>query len=348
MPLLMGQVVVAGSSVGGLAAALAVARQRHRVTVLGERCSFVPPDAGVHLRPGDLEALGRLGVRLPGPGQAVSVRELRLLDGVTGEPLASVPAGPRQGRPHAVVADRDLRDLLRKACGDDPLICIRDDVSVVHYEQTGESLTVFLSSGERHRSDALIGADGVCSPVRLRLTGDAARLSPHATFHTSVTFDGLPETLIAELSARSAVTLWAGPGWQLVHYPAGGSRLGIVVTCAHDARSLVQGVRTSAARIHDRLPGLAVPAAELLARGADWRMWVWCDQERTPRWHEGRVVLTGAAVRPAFQYSLPAAFVAVDDAVLLGDVMDCDAADFPAAFRSYAAHRGRGGRAPGT
>ncbi|WP_157855870.1 FAD-dependent monooxygenase [Streptomyces aureocirculatus] len=348
MPLLMGEVVVAGSSVGGLAAALAIARQRHRVTVLRERCSFVPPDAGVHLRPGDLWALGQLGVGLPVHGRAVSVRELRLLDGVTGKHLASVTAGSRHGRPHAVIPDRDLRDLLRKACGDDPLICIRDDVSVVHYEQSGERLTVFLSSGERHTSDALIGADGVCSPVRLRLTGGTARLSPHATFHTAVALDSLPEPLLGRLSAPSAVTLWAGPDWQLVHYPAGGDRLGIVVTCAHDARSPVHGARTPAARILDRLPGLAGPAAELLAHGSDWRMWLWCDQERVTRWHEGRVALTGAAVRPAFQYSLPAAFVAVDDAILLGNAMDCDAADFPQAFRSYADNRGRGGHAPGT
>ena len=339
MPLSMGEVVVAGSGVGGLAAALAVARQRHWVTVLKERDPFVPPDAGVHLTPTALRALDQLGIGLDAHRRAVTVHEVHLVNGVTGRPISTVPTDSRHGRPHAVVHGGDLYDLLLEACGNDPAIRIREDTAVVHYEQTDQRLTVFLGTGERLRVDALIGADGVCSPVRRQLTGQAGRVSPYATFHTAVPRERVPARLQPQLSARTAVTLWEGPSWQLAHYPSGDRRVGITATCAHDAPALVRGTPATAAQVLDRMPRLAEAARELVGLGTEWRMWVPCDGDRDPPWCDRRVVLTGAAVRPAFQHSLPTAFQAVDDAVRLGNMMDCDPADFPQAFRSYARRR---------
>ncbi|MFF9626945.1 FAD-dependent monooxygenase [Streptomyces griseosporeus] len=339
MPISMGEVVVAGSGAGGLAAALAIARQRHRVLVLGDSDPFVPPDAGVHLTPGVLRALDRIGVGLDARDRAATVGRVHVVDGVTGQPITTMPAASRHGRPHAVVRGRDLLELLRRRCRTDPAIRLREDASVVGYEQSDERLTVRLSTGERLAADALVGADGVCSQVRLRLTGATRRTSPYATFHTTFPADRMPVPPASPFTDRASVTLWAGPDWQLVRYPAGEDRVGVAANCPHDADTLVPGARVPGSQVLLRLPGLTESAQELVSLGTDWRMWVPCDPAPLTRWHDRRVVLTGAAVRPAFLCAFPAALQAVDDAVRLADVMDCDAADFPEAFRSYAVHR---------
>lgn len=342
MPISMGDVIVVGGDIGGLVTALAVARQRHRVKILQAHDSFVAPEAGMHLTPGALRALDLLGVGDVVRHRAVPVAGLRLLDGATGDPLTSVPtfAEPvlAQSRWNAVVRGHDLLAPLRQACWRNPLILMRPRSTVTHYEQNGSRVTAFLTTGERLHANALIGADGLCSPVRLQLTGDVDAVSRSTTFHTTFPLDQVPEALVLRGVGRS-VTLWAGPDWQLVHYPTGGRSLCLSVTCAGGEGRLVYGAPVEPARVVAALSDAYAPARELVSLGRDWRMWVACRRAPLTSWRDRRVVLTGDAAWPSSMHAFPASSKAVEDALRLGTLMDCDAADFPQAFQAYAEHR---------
>ncbi|MFD4028781.1 FAD-dependent monooxygenase [Streptomyces sp. NPDC058576] len=337
MPISMGDVIVVGGDIGSLTTALAIARQRHRVKILDGGDSVVAPGTGFHLTPGVMRALDVLGVGNHARGRAVPVTEL-LLDGSTGAPLTTVrsSAGParRDHGWHSVIPGRHLLEPLRDACWSNPLIRIRPRSTVTGFEQRDGRVTALLASGERIHGDALIGADGLCSPVRLQLSGERDAVSASAMFHTSVPLDQVPPSLVSR-GVGSAVTLWAGPDWQLVHYPNGERSLCLSVTCADRSGTVVRGAPVEAARVLEALSEACPAARDLVSLGTDWSMWVPCSRDPVTNWRDSRVVVTGEASWPTPLHAFPASGRAVEDALLLGNLMDCDPADFPQAFRAY-------------
>ncbi|CAM5518044.1 hypothetical protein SGLAM104S_07639 [Streptomyces glaucescens] len=85
----MADILIAGGGIGGLAAALGLARRGHRVTVLERREMFTEVGAGIQLGPNAFAALTRSA---SGGGP----RPRRLIDeplhGRTGERVATLPA----------------------------------------------------------------------------------------------------------------------------------------------------------------------------------------------------------------------------------------------------------------
>jgi 2-polyprenyl-6-methoxyphenol hydroxylase-like FAD-dependent oxidoreductase len=77
-------------------------------------------------------------------------------------------------------------------------------------------------------------------------------------------------------------------------------------------------------------------ARRLLELGQEWRTWVLCDRDPVAEWVDGRVVLLGDAAHPMLQYAAQGACMALEDAVLLGDLVDGRAAaDLPPLLEKF-------------
>ncbi|MFG3116799.1 3-hydroxybenzoate 6-monooxygenase [Streptomyces sp. NPDC048197] len=336
----MAKILIAGGGVGGLAAALATARHGHRVTVLERRDSFTELGAGIQLGPNAFHALDRLGVGDAVRQRAVFIDELRFMDGTTGRQVRSMPLTgayrTRFGNPYAVVHRTCLYEPLLAACRATDGIELRTDSPVVRYDQDTGSVTAVLAGGARLTGDALIGADGIRSTVRGQLLGDGEpRVSGHTIYRSVIPMAKVPEDL-----RWNTVTLWAGPKWHFVHYPVGGGEfLNLAATRDDGATEAVAGLPAERDRVLAEFPDLGSTARRLLELGENWKSWVLCDRDPADRWTDGRVALLGDAAHPMLQYAAQGACQALEDAVVLGELLDGPAADVVQRLEKYHAVR---------
>ncbi|MFE3865770.1 FAD-dependent monooxygenase [Streptomyces goshikiensis] len=317
-------VIVAGGGIGGLAAALSVARRGRRVIVLERRAEFTELGAGIQLAPNAFHMLDLLGVGDEVRGRAVHVSELRCMDGTTGERVGSMELTGayrrRFGNPYSVVHRSDLYQPLLDACRRDGLIELRTSSAVVGYRQDTARVTTVTDGGEEFTAAALIGADGIRSAVRQQVIGDGEPVVSGQTIYRSL----LPMDQVPEELRWNAVVLWAGPGWNFVHYPVGGgSLLNLAATRTDGASRPVAGLPAGKAHVMAQFPQLHDSARRLLDLGEEWRSWVLCDREPQAGWTDGRVTLLGDAAHPMLQYATQGAAMALEDAVLVGALLDC-------------------------
>ncbi|MEV6318928.1 3-hydroxybenzoate 6-monooxygenase [Streptomyces sp. NPDC051776] len=337
----MVNILIVGGGIGGLAAAIGIARNGHRATVLERRDTFAELGAGIQLAPNAFRALDHLGVGDAVRDRAVHIDALRLMDGTTGECVATMqltgPYRERFGNPYVVVHRNDLYEPLLEACRAAPGVALRADSPVVSYEQDDTGVTAVLGTGERVRGAALIGADGIRSVVRRQLVGDGEpRVSGHTIYRSVIPMEQVPGQL-----RWNTVTLWAGPLWHFVHYPIGhGSYLNLAAVRDDGAREVVTGVPAERAHVLGEFPDLGDTAQQLLELGEDWRRWVLCDRDPVNRWTDGRVTLLGDAAHPMLQYAAQGACMALEDAVFLGELLhECGGDEVPGRLETYAGGR---------
>ena len=315
-------IVVAGAGIGGLAAALGLARKGFRVAVLERAPVLGEVGAGIQLGPNAFHAFDGLGVGDAARAMAVYIDRLRLMDAMTAEDIASIdlsePFRRRFGNPYGVIHRGDLHGVFVRACRDNPLIELRTGCAVIGYEQDGSTVTARLLSGERVEGSVLIGADGLWSRVREQVVGDGPpRVTGHTTYRSVIPTERMPEDL-----RWNAATLWAGPKCHIVHYPLSGWKVfNLVVTYHNDAPEPVAGKPVDEEEVMSGFRHVHPRAQDIIRHGTDWKLWVLCDRDPVERWVDGRVALLGDAAHPTLQYLAQGACMAMEDAVCLAHEM---------------------------
>src|SRR5262249_27546374 len=84
-------VIIAGGGIGGLAAALALARKGYRSVVLEQAPQFGEIGAGIQIAPNAWHALDALGVGQLVKKEAVFIERLLMMDGISGERMIDIP-----------------------------------------------------------------------------------------------------------------------------------------------------------------------------------------------------------------------------------------------------------------
>jgi len=333
-------IIIAGGGIGGLAAALGLARKGYRSIVLEKAPQLGEIGAGIQLGPNAFHAFDYLGVGDMARRMAVYIDSLRFMDAMTGEEVTRIPLDDtfrtRFENPYAVVHRGELFGVFLRACKENPLIelCVGSEVKT--YDQDGSSVTAFLANGETVVGRALIGADGLWSNIRRKLVGDGApRVSGHTTYRSVIPIEEMPEDL-----RWNAATLWAGPKCHIVHYPLSGWKtFNLVVTYHNDAAEPVAALPVTKEEVAKGFAHVAPVARQVIERGKDWKLWVLCDRDPVSNWVDERVALLGDAAHPMLQYFAQGACMAMEDAVCLSAELEGNEVSIESALLAYNSKR---------
>src|SRR5262252_6577578 len=109
-------ILIAGGGIGGLAAALALARRGYAVKVLEQMAEIGEIGAGIQLGPNAFSAFDALGIGEGTRAKAVYNDRLVMMDAIDGSEIASMPVGEafraRFGNPYAVCHRADVHQSL--------------------------------------------------------------------------------------------------------------------------------------------------------------------------------------------------------------------------------------------
>ena len=332
-----------GGGIGGMSAALALARLGLPVELLEQSAHIGEIGAGLQLAPNAFAALDALGVGEEIRQKAVFTDGLYMMDAVDCREVAWVPMGEafrqRFGNPYAVTHRADLHNVIFAAVRAHPLIRFHTSAKVASVALAEDRVAVTCADGRRFEADGLVGCDGVKSVVREAIVGDPPRVSGHVVYRAVVPVADMPEDL-----RINAPVVWAGPNCHLVHYPLrDGQQYNLVVTF-HSREVEEWGVKDgSQEEVLSYFKGIHPRPRQLLDLPTSWKRWSTADREPVERWSEGRATLLGDAAHPMMQYLAQGACMAMEDAVTLGEALRASDFDIAAAFRLY--EKARIGRA---
>ncbi len=334
-------VIVAGGGIGGLAAALALARKGFRSIVLEQAPEFGEIGAGIQIAPNAWHALDALGVGGLVKKEAVFIERMLMFDGVSGEQIIDIPLDERFarrfGNPYAVTHRADIHGSLLEGCKALPqLIELRTSTRVTGYESDDNQVIVRTASGSSIKGTALVAADGARSVVRDVIVGDPLPATTiHKCYRAVLDINDVPSEL-----RFAAATLWAAYNTHIVHYPLRGWKLfNLVATTI--GKPIGEG-HNEAATPEEVLPQFSHycdKPLKLMRTPKQFTRWMLRYREPVDNWIRGRVALLGDAAHLMLQYMAQGAAMAMEDAVCLGLCADQTDGDFAAAFRKYQEQR---------
>lgn len=313
------RVLIAGAGIGGLTAALAALRQGHEVEVYEQASELKEVGAGVQLSANGTRVLYALGVgeELKSLSCEATGKEIRLWN--TGETWKLFDLGKvsieRYGFPYFTVYRPDLLDVLARAVRRLKADAIHLRRKCVGFTQTDGEVRLDLEDGTTATGDALIGADGVHSPIRQTLFGaDKPRFSGIIAWRGIIPMERLP----ARMERRVGVN-WVGPGGHVVHYPLrGGAVLNFVGALERtDWQIESWSARGTTEELAADYRGWHEDIQTLIRNIPVPHKWALMVRPPMPRWTVGRVTLLGDACHSMVPFLAQGAVMAMEDGLIL-------------------------------
>ena len=322
------ETLIVGGGIGGLSAALSLARRGADVTVLERSKSFAEVGAGIQLAPNAIRILEQLDVLDAILPAAVMPRRLVLADAVDGRELTFLdltdfPA--RYGAPYLVLHRDDLLRALLSAC----VACgvrLHTDANVAELTDTGTATVAACADGREFTAQVAIGADGLHSRIRKYFTGDEPILSGFVAYRGAV-----PMEEVERHADLRDVVAWIGPGLHLVQYPLRSGRMyNQVAVFASEALLRGEPDGGGPAELTAAFAGCSEHVRTSLSTLNIDNRWPMADRPPTRDWVRGRVALLGDAAHPMLQYLAQGACQALEDsAVLAAELAGAGAAGRP-------------------
>ena len=326
-------VLIVGGGIGGMSAALSLARRGVIVTLIDSDPNWRVYGAGITITGMSLRAFDDLGVLDDIRARGFVHDGMRALR-FDGEPLGPPMRAPA-GSPPVMHGGGIMRPVLHeilstrvRAAG----IAIRLGVTVDAMAQDDEGVDVTLTDGSSARYDLVVGADGIYSKMRAMLFPDAVKPQFTDQGCWRIVADRPAAVDRAEIYFGGALKLGMSPISQtqmyvfLLEHVPGNPRFAPETHVAHLAALM--------APFGGHVPAVRAALGEqsqIVYRPLEWLM-------LADPWFKGRAVLIGDAAHATTPHMASGAGLAVEDGLVLADEL-AKTDDVAAALRAFMARR---------
>lgn len=337
-------IVIAGAGIGGLSAALSLARAGKSALVLERATTIEEVGAGLQIAPNAGRVLASLGLEPALAAVALEPAAINIRRGCDGALLARLDLADARalwGAPFRLFHRADLQGALLKAAQENPNIHVRAGARVGDFAERGGGLRIRVHTQEGVEeigAAGLVGADGLRSSVRRQLF-PSARDAPF--YSGCVAWRAVFPAELAPSALRAREShLWLLPGAHIVHYPLRDGSLINAVAVVEERLELQNAdsiLTLDGAELARRLAPLrlAPQLRELIEAGAAWRHWPLFARPPLAQWSRGAATLLGDAAHPMVPFLAQGAAQAIEDAAALGDAFAQPEANVEAAFAAY-------------
>ena len=311
-------VVVVGGGIGGLGAALALARKGLSVRVLERASEFGEVGAGLQIAPNCTRILHEYGLLDEAKRLGVLPESMVMKDAVDASELTRLDLRDlerKYGFPYMVIHRSDLHGILLRACQRAGVELLTDR-TVVGYENLATGARALCADGHVEEAEVVIAADGLHSVARRLLVDDEPVSSAYVAYRGAMPIDNVRENDISETD----VVVYVGPRCHFVQYPlrSGGMFNQVAVFESPKALAGEENWGTP-----DELDAAFAATCEQVQQGMPlmWRdrWWRMFDRDPIQNWVHGRIALLGDAAHPPLQYMAQGAIMAIEDGWVLGE-----------------------------
>lgn len=324
--------LVIGAGIGGLTAATALRQAGIAVDVVEKSPTNRVLGVGIFQPANALRALHSIGLAEACIAAGWPYDGVRLCD-AEGTAHGFLPFGSRlEGMPaNSLIQRPTLQRILTDAATDAGAALIFGTV-VDDLVDDGNGVDVTFSNGERRRYDIVIGFDGIRSPLRRYVAGDA-----HQPDYTGYVAWRVPLPRSVDVTEPA---MFYGPRVKAMLMPTSPEAMYMGAVTEEP-----EGVTFDRSSLRDalveRLAPFSGPIAEVrdaLPDDADVSAYPLETLLLPAPWHRGRVVLGGDAAHVCTPHQAQGAAMAVEDAVVLAELLAGDG-DLDKALTSYAERR---------
>jgi len=324
---------------GGLASAAALQRVGIDVTIYEQARQFRRLGAGIQIGCNAMQVLRRLGLEPRLRAEAFYPRSWNNRVWNSGEEkfdmVFGASAEAKFGAPYLLAHRGDLHAALADIV---PAERIRLNHRLVGLDETAEGIRLTFADGSKRTVDAVIGADGVHSTVKVILFGESA-----PNFTGRVAYRTTYAARLLSGHEPDECTKWWGEDRHIVIYYVKPDRSEVYfVTSQPEPEFRVESWSTKGdlTALRAAYEGFHPQVQAVLKACPEVHKWALVDRDPLERWTDGRVTLLGDACHPMMPYMAQGAAMAMEDAAVLSRCLaDVDREGIAGAFRRFETSR---------